>query len=42
MLRLCLLLALGIRCEVYDGQDVLGGGERVSTIDFVKEAFGIK
>lgn len=33
---------LGIRCEVYAGQDVLGGGERVSTIDFVKEAFGMK
>ncbi len=33
---------LDIRCEVYAGQDVLGGGERISTIDFVKEAFGMK
>jgi acetyl esterase/lipase len=32
---------LGIRCEVYAGQDVLGGGKRISTIDFVKEAFGM-
>ena len=32
---------LGIRCEVYAGQDVLGGGERISTIDFIKEAFGM-
>ena len=34
--------ALGIRCHVYAGSEVLGGGERVSTIDFVKEAFGMK
>ena len=34
--------ALGIRCDVYVGGEVLGGGERVSTIDFVKKAFGIK
>jgi len=33
---------LGIRCEVYAGAEVLGGGEKVSTIDFVKEAFGMK
>jgi hypothetical protein len=33
---------LGIRCEVYAGQDVLGGGERISTIDFIKEAFGME
>jgi acetyl esterase/lipase len=33
---------LGIRCEVYAVQEVLGGGERISTIDFVKEAFGMK
>jgi acetyl esterase len=34
--------ALGIRCDVYAGPDVLGGGDRISTIDFVKEAFGMK
>ena len=34
--------ALGIRCDVYVGGEVLGGGERVSTIDFVKQAFGMK
>ena len=32
---------LGIRCEVYAKQEALGGGERVSTIDFVKQAFGM-
>jgi acetyl esterase/lipase len=34
--------ALGIRCDVYAGPDVLGGGKRISTIEFVKEAFGMK
>jgi len=34
--------ALGIRCDVYVGGEVLGGGERVSTIDFVKQAFGME
>ena len=34
--------ALGIRCDVYVGDEVLGGGEKVSTIDFVKEAFRMK
>jgi len=34
--------ALGIRCDVYVGGEVLGGGERVTTIDFVKQAFGTK
>lgn len=34
--------ALGIRCDVYVGEEVLGGGEKTSTIDFVKEAFGMK
>jgi len=34
--------ALDIRCDVYVGNEVLGGGERVSTIDFVKQAFGMK
>lgn len=34
--------SLGIRCDVYVGGEVLGGGERVSTIDFVKQAFGMK
>lgn len=34
--------ALGIRCDVYVGNEVLGGGERVSSIDFVKQAFGMK
>ena len=34
--------ALGIRCNVYVGGEVLGGGERVSTIDFIKQAFGMK
>jgi hypothetical protein len=36
------MAALGIRCDVYVGGEVLGGGERVSTIDFVKQAFGMK
>lgn len=34
--------ALGIRCEVYAGAEVLGGGSKISTIDFVKQAFGMK
>lgn len=34
--------ALGIRCDVYVGDEVLGGGEKEPTIDFVKEAFGVK
>lgn len=34
--------ALGIRCDVYVGDEVLSGGEQVSAIDFVKEAFGMK
>jgi acetyl esterase/lipase len=34
--------ALGIRCEVYARAEVLGGGESISTIAFVKEAFGMK
>ena len=34
--------ALGIRCDVYAGAEVLGGSSRISTIDFVKEAFGMK
>jgi len=33
--------ALGIRCDVYTGAEVLGGGDRTSAIDFVKEAFGM-
>jgi hypothetical protein len=33
---------LGLRCDVYVGDEVFGGGEKVSTIDFVKEAFGMK
>lgn len=33
--------ALGIRCDVYAGADVIGGGTKISTIDFVKEAFGM-
>ena len=33
--------ALGIRCEVYAGNDVLGGGPRVSPIDFMKQEFGM-
>ena len=33
--------AFGIQCDVYAGPDVLGGGEKTSTIDFVKEAFGM-
>lgn len=34
--------ALGIRCDVYVRDEVLGGSEKESTIDFVKEAFGLK
>lgn len=30
---------LGIRCDVQAGDAVLGGGERVSTIDFLKQQF---
>jgi hypothetical protein len=33
--------ALGIRCDVYAGNEVLGGGERVSPIDFLKREFGM-
>jgi acetyl esterase/lipase len=33
--------ALGIRCEVHAGNEVLGGGRRVSPIDFMKQAFGM-
>ena len=33
--------ALGIRCDVYARTEVIGGGKRTSTIDFVKEAFGV-
>ncbi len=33
--------ALGIRCDVYAGAEVIGGGQKLSTIDFVKEAFGM-
>jgi hypothetical protein len=32
---------LGIRCIVNAGGQVLGGGERVSTIDFIKQEFGM-
>ena len=32
---------LGIRCEVYAGQQVLGGGERLSFIEFIKQEFGM-
>ncbi|MEO2024440.1 MAG: alpha/beta hydrolase fold domain-containing protein [Fuerstiella sp.] len=31
--------ALGIRCDVYAGKEVLGGGPRVSTIDFLRQQF---
>jgi len=34
--------ALGIRCDVYVGGEVLGGGDRISTMDFVRQAFGMK
>jgi acetyl esterase/lipase len=34
--------ALGIRCDVYVGGEVLGGGSKISTIDFVKQTFGMK
>ena len=30
---------LGIRCEVYAGREVLGGGERISIVDFIKQEF---
>ena len=33
--------ALGIRCDVYARANVLGEGDRISTIDFVKKAFGM-
>ena len=33
--------ALGIRCEVHAGNKVLGGGQPVSPIDFMKQAFGM-
>jgi acetyl esterase len=33
--------ALGIRCEVYAGNEVLGGGQRVSPIEFMKQEFGM-
>lgn len=32
---------LGIRCEVYAGGEKVGGGPRTSTIDFLKQAFGM-
>jgi acetyl esterase/lipase len=32
---------LGIRCEVYAGDEVLGGGRRVSPIEFLKQEFGM-
>jgi acetyl esterase len=32
---------LGIRCEVYARNEVLGGGQRVSPIDFMKQEFGM-
>jgi acetyl esterase len=31
---------LGIRCEVYAGQEVLGGAARLSVIEFIKQEFG--
>ena len=33
--------SLNIRCEVYAGAQVLGDGERVSPIDFLKQEFGM-
>ncbi|MCP4782387.1 MAG: hypothetical protein GY903_33930 [Fuerstiella sp.] len=33
--------ALGIQCNVYAGREVLGGGQRVSTIDFLRQQFRI-
>lgn len=33
---------LGIRCEVYAGQKVLGGGKRLSCLEFIKQEFGIE
>ena len=32
---------LGIRCEVYTGRNVLGGGERLSCVEFIKQEFGM-
>ena len=31
--------ALGIRCDVHAGKEVLNGGQRMSTIDFLKQQF---
>ena len=33
--------ALGIRCDVFAGNEMLGGGQRVSTIDFLTQQFGM-
>lgn len=33
--------ALGIRCEVHAGRQVLGGGKRTSQIEFLKQSFGM-
>ncbi len=30
---------LGIRCEVYAGREVLGGGEQISIVDFIQQEF---
>ena len=33
---------LGIRCEVYAGEEVLGGSAKVSCLQFIRQEFGMK